>query len=137
MTNILYPVFVLVLLSFVILLMMAKERFAAIQRREVTSEPGVRPVFRGRAGQVSNAYHNLLEFPVLFYAVVAFAMATDGDDGLMIIFAWVFVAFRAVQALIHVTYNNVTHRFLAFSVSVIVLGAMWVKLFFHVSSASI
>lgn len=137
MTNILYPVFALVLLTFLMLLWMAKERFGAMQRNEVKAEPGVRPVFRNRAGQVSNAYHNLLEFPVLFYAVVAFAMHTNGDDALMILLAWIYVAFRVLQALIHATYNKIPHRFGAFLASVFVVGIMWVHLFLHVASASV
>lgn len=137
MTNILYPVFALVLLTFVMVGWMAKERLGALQRGEVKAEPGVRPIFRNRAGQVSNAYHNLLELPLLFYAVVAFAMHTNADDGLMIILAWIYVAFRFAQALIHGTYNKIMHRFSAFLASVIVLAAMWVKLFLHVVSASV
>ena len=89
MANILYPVFALVLLTFLMAFWMARERFASVRRGEIKFEPGVRPVFRDRAGQVSNAYHNLLELPLLFYAVVAFAMLTKGDDGLMIILAWI------------------------------------------------
>lgn len=137
MTNILYPVFVLVLLTFLMVLWMAKERYGALTRKEVKAEPGARPVFTGRAGQVSNAYHNLLEMPLLFYAVIAFAMHTNGDDALMILLAWIYVAFRIAQALIHATYNKIPHRFLAFLASVIVLGIMWVHLFLHVVSASV
>ena len=138
MANILYPVFVLVLLTFVMIGWMAKERYAAMDRGEVKADiPGARPVFAGRAGQVSNAYHNLLELPVLFYAVVAYAMQTDGDNGLMILLAWIYVAFRIAQALIHATYNKIPHRFMAFLGSAITLGIMWILLFLHVSSASI
>lgn len=137
MANILYPVFALVLLTFLMAFWMAKERFASVKRGEIKFEPGVRPTFRHRAGQVSNAYHNLLEMPVLFYAVVAFAMLTKGDDGLMIILAWIYVAFRFVQALVHATYNKIVHRFSAFVISLFVLAIMWVHLFLHVASAAI
>lgn len=137
MANILYPVFALVLLTLLMAFWMGKERFAASKRGEVKFEPGVRPVFRDRAGQVSNAYHNLLEMPVLFYAVVAFAMLTKGDDGLMIILAWLYVASRYAQAFVHATYNKIMHRFGAFVVSLLVLAIMWVHLFLHVASAAI
>lgn len=137
MANILYPVFALVLLTFLMAFWMAKERFASVKRGEIKFEPGVRPTFRNRAGQVSNAYHNLLEMPLLFYAVVAFAMLTKGDDGLMIILAWIYVAFRFVQALVHATYNKIVHRFSAFVGSLFVLAIMWVHLFLHVASAAI
>lgn len=137
MANILYPVFALVLLTFLMAFWMAKERFASVRRGEIKFEPGVRPVFRNRAGQVSNAYHNLLEMPMLFYAVVAFAMLTKGDDGLMIILAWLYVAFRVVQGLVHATYNKIVHRFGAFVASLTVLAIMWVHLFLHVASAAV
>lgn len=137
MANILYPVFALVLLTFLMAFWMANERFASVRRGEIKFEPGVRPVFRNRAGQVSNAYHNLLEMPMLFYAVVAFAMLTKGDDGLMIILAWIYVACRYMQGLVHATYNKLIHRFGAFVVSVFVLAIMWVHLLQHVASAAV
>lgn len=138
MVTILYPVFVLVLLTFVMTFWMAKERFGAVKSGEVKrNEPGVRPTFVGRAGQVSSAYHNLLEMPVLFYAVVAFAIITKGDDATMILLAWIYVAFRIGQALIHATYNTIMHRFAMFLGSLVTLAIMWVLLFLHVSSASL
>ncbi|MFN0217857.1 MAG: MAPEG family protein [Hyphomicrobium sp.] len=138
MTNILYPAIMLALFTFLMAFWMARERFAAIKNREVKlGDPGVRPTFSGRAGQVSNAYHNLLELPVLFYAVVAFAMAANGDDATMNILAWIFVACRIVQGLIHGTYNKVLHRFLAFLSGLSVLVVMWLKLLLHVSSATL
>lgn len=137
MTNILYPVFALVLLTFVVMFWMARERYSAMGRKEATLDQAGRPAFSGRAGQVSAAYHNLLELPVLFYAVVAFAMHTNGDDGLMILLAWIYVAFRAIQAFIHATYNKIRHRFSAFFGSVVVLIIMWVHLFLHVASAAV
>lgn len=138
MVAILYPVFVLALLTFAMCVLMARERLGAISRKEVArSEPGVRPVFTGRAGQVSNAYHNLLEMPVLFYAVVAFAMITKADDGLMVSLAWVYVLFRIAQATVHATYNKLLHRFGAFLGSVITLAIMWIVLAFHVFSATV
>ncbi len=117
MANILYPVFALVLLTFLMAFWMAKERFASVRRGEVKFEPGVRPVFRNRAGQVSNAYHNLLEMPIIL--------------------AWIYVAFRVVQGLVHATYNKIIHRFGAFVASLTVLAIMWVHLFLHVASAAV
>ena len=132
--SILYPVFVQVALTFGLQFWMARERFAARGRGEVKpSEPGVRSVFTGRAGQVSNSFNNNLEVPILFYAVVAFAMLTSGVDYLMVALAWAYVICRLVHALIHTTYNTVKHRFFAYLASTIVLITMWVKLFFHVS----
>lgn len=138
MTNILYPVFGLVAWTFFIAFWMAKERVSAYRRGDVgRPNDGGRINWTGKAAQISNVYHNLVEMPVLFYAVVAFAMLTDGDDVLMILLAWLYVVFRLIQGIVHSTYNNRVHRFYAFAVSVVVLLVMWLKLFLHVSSASV
>ncbi len=127
------PVLVQVFLTFAVLFLMAKERYGAVQRREVRQDdPGIRPVWTGKAGAVSNAYHNLLEQPVLFYAAVTFAMLSGANDWEMLALAWAFVACRIMQAAIHVTYNKTTHRFFTFLASTAVLIAMWVNLALYV-----
>ena len=65
---ILYPVFVQVALTFVLLFWMGYERYNAVQSGTVKrgAHPGVRPIWPGRAGLVSNAFHNQLEIPMLF-----------------------------------------------------------------------
>ena len=136
--EILLPLFVQVGLTFVLMFWMASLRVGAIRRGDVKMrEIALRQPWPERAQQISNAFHNQLELPLLFYAVVAFAMLTKGDDGLMIILAWIYVAFRYLQAFVHATYNKIVHRFGAFVVSVIVLAIMWVHLFLHVASAAI
>ena len=131
--SILKPVLAMVLLTVAVMFLMAKERYGAVKRSEVKQvDPGIRPVWTGKAGQVSNAYHNLLEQPVLFYAVVAFAMLTDAADWEMQALAWVYLACRMVQAAVHVTYNKIAHRFLAFLGGTVALIAMWVNLALHV-----
>jgi hypothetical protein len=127
--SILKPVMAQALLTFVVLFMMAYERFKAFRAKTVVDNgPGIRPSWPGRAGAVSNAYHNLLELPTLFYAVCAFALIADAVDGEMIVLAWIYVACRTVQALIHTTYNHIPHRFYAFLASIFALIAMWVNL---------
>jgi hypothetical protein len=127
--SIMKPVFAQVLLTFIVLFWMAKERFVAFRAGNVVNNgPGTRPTWPGRAGTISNAYHNLLELPMLFYAVVAFAMIADAIDGEMIVLAWIYVACRTAQALVHTTYNYIPHRFYAFLASIFALIAMWVNL---------
>ncbi len=92
-------------------------------------------MWAGRAGVISNAFHNQLEVPVLFYAVVLFAIATGSADYPMTALAWVYVILRVVHAAIHTTYNKIPHRFLAYLLSNLVLIAMWVKLGVHVFTA--
>ncbi len=135
--TILKPVLVLVALNIVVMFWMAKERLGALKAGAVTSPgPGQKPVWPERAAIVSAAFHNLFEMPVLFYAVVAFAMIAGAVDETMVLLAWAYVAFRTVQALIHTTYNHIPHRFLAYLASNTVLMIMWAKLALFVFAAA-
>jgi hypothetical protein len=126
-TDILYPVFVLVGLTFYLQFWMGRERLSAIERGEVKSSDialGQR-VWPARATQVANAYHNQFELPVLFYALVACALIMSRVDLALVILAWVFVALRLWHAQIHTTHNTVRQRFMVFLAGSAVLLVMW------------
>jgi hypothetical protein len=133
---ILKPVLAQALLSFLLLFWMAKERLGAMKAGTVTeSDQTKRPVWPGRAAQVSHSFENQFEMPMLFFAVVAFSMLAGAVDGTLIMLAWAYVAFRFVHALIHCTYNRIIpDRFLAYLFSNFALMAMWGKLALHVFS---
>lgn len=133
--TIMTPVFIQAGLTFFLLFWMAKERLAALNAGKIVrGDPGVRPTWPGRAGIVSNSFHNQLEVPMLFYVVVLFAMFTNAVDVAMVALAWAYVILRLIHAAIHTTYNKILHRFGVFALSNIVLIAMWVKLAIHVLS---
>lgn len=126
---ILKPLLVQMGITFFLLLWMAKERYRAFKKGDILIlDPAARPIFKGRAGIISNAFHNQLEMPTLFYALVLAAILTKAVDANMILLAWSYVGFRALQALIHVTYNKILHRFLSYTMSNLVLIALWVML---------
>lgn len=133
---ILYPVFVQVALTFAIFFLMGYERFKAVKAGTVKrgSNAGEKPIWPERAAVVSNAFHNQLEIPMLFYAVVAFSILAGAIDWLTIMFAWLFAGLRLVHALIHTTYNHVPHRFLAYGISTAMVLIMWVRLLLHVAA---
>jgi hypothetical protein len=134
--SILTPVFVQAALTFFLLFWMGKERYQAVRDGTVVrNEPGMRPTWIGRAGTISNAFHNQLEMPMLFYVVVILALVTGSADALMTALAWGYVILRLVHAAIHTTYNKIPHRFMVFIVSNLVLGAMWVTLAANVLAA--
>lgn len=134
--SILKPVLVQAGLTFFLLFWMGKERVGAIRSGTVIrNQTGVRPTWVGRAGTVSNAYHNQLEMPMLFYAVVLFALAINAADHVMTMLAWAYAGLRVVHAAIHTTYNKIPHRFGVFILSNLVLVAMWGKLAAHVFTA--
>ena len=135
---ILYPVFVQVLLVFVVMGLMSQAR-----RRAVTTpdRETMKSVALGDFAWPDDAkkraanYVNQFEMPVLFYAVVAFALIVKGADFLMIALAWVFVLSRLLHAYVHIGSNRVKIRMPAFALGAFVVLAMWVKLFLHVALA--
>lgn len=126
--EILLPLFVQVVLTFAILYRMAWLRSSALNRREVAMadialrQPGWPP----RILKLGNCFQNQFELPVLFYVLVILALITRTADFLFVVLAWIFVISRIVHAGIHVTYNHVRHRGLAFAVGCAVLTLMWV-----------
>jgi hypothetical protein len=124
---ILAPLFVQVLLTFAVMLGMMYCRTSALQRREVRLEQIAlrEPNWPLRATQFANAFSNQFELPVLFYVLTILAMMTRHADVLFVVLAWIFVAFRILQAFVHVTSNNVRYRGAFYGVSAIVLLVMW------------
>lgn len=125
---ILLPVFVLVLLTLVLALWMGYERNRALMSKNVRMKDVAltKENWPERAKQISNAYHNQYELPVLFYVLTAFALITRKADLIFVVLAWVFVISRLVHAYIHTTSNNVPRRFFAYVVGLLVLTIMWV-----------
>jgi hypothetical protein len=125
--EVLLPLFVQVILTFVLLFWMAALRTRAIVSGNVKlpdialREPGWPP----RVTQIANAFHNQLEVPILFYVLVILAWDTHHAGYIFVATAWLFVILRIVQAVIHVTDNHVRRRGTAFILGVIVLAVMW------------
>ncbi len=81
-------------------------------------------------------YMNLLELPVLFYVVVLAVYATKQVDALYISLAWGFFAARLLHSAVHLTYNNVKHRFMAFGLGLAFLLTMWIRFGMSILAAS-
>ena len=72
----------------------------------------------------ANNLRNLLELPVLFYALCLYLYVTGSADGLHVAAAWVFLALRTVHSIIHCTINIVVPRFLSYFAAALVLWFM-------------
>ena len=113
---VLLPVFVLVGLTFALLLWMAGARRQAL----VGGEARVRDVALGqpnwptRATQVGNSFKNQFELPLRH------------ADLFIVLMSWVFVITRFAHAGIFVTSNDMKQRSLAWFAGVLVLFAMWI-----------
>jgi hypothetical protein len=75
--------------------------------------------------EASDNFKNLFEVPVLFYAVCLALALTDAVTALQLALAWVFVAARIAHSAIHLTYNQVMHRFYAYALGTVTVFAMW------------
>jgi hypothetical protein len=124
---VLLPLFVQVVLTFVLLFWMGRARVACVRRGDVhPREIALRePNWPKRETQISNAYQNQLELPVLFYLLTVLAWLTKHADLLFVILAWVFVLLRILHVGVHVTDNRLTRRFAVFAAGAIVLAVMW------------
>ena len=126
--SVLLPVFVLIGLTFALLLGMAGARRGALVSRETK----VRDIALGqpnwpvRATQIGNCFKNQFELPVLFYILIAIALPIRHADLVIVMLSWVFVVTRFVHAGIFVTSNDINQRSLAWFAGVLVLLAMWV-----------
>jgi hypothetical protein len=124
---VLLPVFVLVGLTFFLLLWMAGARRQALVGRETRVRDIVlgQPNWPVRATQIGNCYMNQFELPLLFYILIALALPLRHADYVIVLLSWVFVVCRFAHAGIFVTSNDLNHRSLAWFAGVLVLFAMW------------
>jgi hypothetical protein len=125
---VLLPVFVLVGLTFFLLLWMATARTRALRGREIRTKDIAlgQPNWPERVTQIGNSFRNQLEVPVLFYVLIALALPLRRADLFIVLMSWVFVATRFAHAGIFVTSNNGQQRGLAWFAGVLVLLAMWI-----------
>jgi hypothetical protein len=125
---VLLPLFVQVVMTFVLYLWMAYYRISlirsgAIHPRDVALR---QPNWPPHVLQVANAAHNQLEIPLLFYVLTILAIITRHADLLFVVLAWIFVLVRIAHAYIHVTSNQVSLRGPVFGTSLFVLIVMWI-----------
>ncbi len=126
----LIAVFLQVALTFWALVRMGKVRVASHVNEEVTYGDVALDTrnYPDQVKQFQNNVTNQFETPVLFYAVVAIAAATQSANWPVAIGAVIFVASRYVHHMIHVGSNHVRKRFNAFLVGLIGLLIAWIGL---------
>lgn len=125
---ILYPVFVQVALTFVLMFRMAFARRSDLVSRRVHPKD----IALGQSAwpeptlKVSNSFGNQFEVPVLFYLLAVLCVVTRLGDLVLVTLAWVFVITRIAHAYIHTSGNIVMRRGAAFGLGVVVLLVMWI-----------
>ncbi|HEX2511199.1 MAG TPA: MAPEG family protein [Xanthobacteraceae bacterium] len=124
---ILAPLFVQVLLTFVVAYMLSRHRIRAGLRGEMPDQVALRePNWPPHVRQVENNYLSQFELPVLFYLLTILAILTRHADLFFVLMAWVFVVLRIFHAYVHVTSNVMKIRGPLFFAGLVVLTIMWV-----------
>ena len=125
--TILAPLFVQVLLTLALMLGMMVFRGRALTGGETRLESIAmrEPNWPRQAALFANCFGNQFELPVLFYVLTILSMMTRHADLLFVLLAWVFVALRVLQALVHVTSNDVRLRGGFYGAGAVVLLVMW------------
>jgi hypothetical protein len=129
--SILFPVVALATLTFAVLLLIPVRRFRAGAAGQVSFDD-----FRyGESARVppevalpNRNLMNLLELPVLFYVACLTYYVTDRVNATALALAWAYVGLRLAHSAIHVTYNRVRHRLIAYAASNVVLISLWTNL---------
>jgi len=140
-TAILWPTFALVLLIFIVLVMLATQRFLYVRAHPPLAEniatfTAAKAYFEPVEPPANNLA-NLFEMPVLYFALVPVLLLFRHAGHFEVLLAWIYVALRLVHSLIHIGRGKVTARFLVYLASCLVLAVMWVGFAVQMASASI
>ena len=129
---ILYPSIVMALLTIGLILAMGVRRFIAVRKRNVnikfyrtyTFGEGEPESLRQHSRHVQNHF----EVPPLFHLAVFGTYLVGQVTPLVLGAAWFFVGTRCVHSIIHLSYNNVLHRFLVYGLGVLAVFFLWAQL---------
>jgi hypothetical protein len=124
---VLLPLFVEVILTFVLMLRMGALRSGDYRSGAVKSaDIALRePIWPKRTMQAAYSFSNQFELPVLFYVLTILEWVTRHAGYVFVVLAWIFVICRLLQAYVHVTSNNVRLRSAFYSAGALVLMVMW------------
>lgn len=128
----LYPMFASVLLAFIVLYTLARQRIGELKRNRINPQAvdtrqHSQEIFKA-ATAASDNLQNQFETPILFYLAILVCMSLMIQDVVIVVLAWGYVVLRYLHSFIHLTYNAVKHRFIAFVFSVVLLFSIWVRL---------
>jgi hypothetical protein len=127
-----FPVTILAFWTGLVLLLTGLRRVRAVSGGRLRARDfrlGESPEVPPDVAVTNRNYMNLLEMPVLFYVACVSLFVMRWVDGVVIALAWIYVALRLLHSAIHLTYNNVRHRFFPFAASNVLLLAIWIVFF--------
>lgn len=128
-TEIFGPFFAMILLTFVVWVVMyiGRIRYSIANRINAQRLGTPEKVVQVLPEEIQYpAYNltNLLELPIIFYALCLYLFVSGNVDALYVIAAWSYVALRTVHSVIQCTSNIVMRRFAVYMASSVVLWSM-------------
>lgn len=129
-----YPMFMMILLTFIVGLVTMKHRIASVKNGSVN--PTYFKLMEGQEvpeiiTKTSRCFNNMFEVPLLFYVGCLLYISFGFESSIGLLFAWLFVVMRYVQAYVHLTYNHLIHRMLSFWVAFLSAMGLWLNLFYQ------
>ena len=128
----LLPLLAQVALTFIVMINMYRKRVSEMKTKQIHPQQ-IKTRYKSKAlltdsASAADNYSNLFELPSLFYLAIILTLTLLVQDSILVVLAWLFVFSRYLHSFIHVSYNNVMHRFSVFIFSSFVLLAYWVRL---------
>jgi hypothetical protein len=75
----------------------------------------------------ARTFNNLMQVPVLYYVVSLLMLVTGRFDTTQIALAWIFVATRALHAVVYIGWNYLPLRFGLWVAGCISVGVLWFR----------
>ncbi len=129
-----YPMFSMVLLTFIVGCITMKCRIASVKSGAVSPK-----YFKLMDGQevpelitkTTRCFNNMFEVPLIFYVGCLLYVSLGVDSLIGLLFAWLFVLMRFVHASVYLTYNHLIHRMLAFWFAFLSAMGLWLNLLYQ------
>ena len=128
-TEIFAPFFAMILLTLAVWTVMYIRRIGYLKANRVHAQRVATPekvvqVIPEEIQYPANNLRNLLELPIIFYALCLYLFVTKNVDALYVIAAWSYVGLRAMHSVVQCTTNIVMRRFAVYMASSLVLWFM-------------
>ncbi|MBE9548001.1 MAG: MAPEG family protein [Proteobacteria bacterium] len=125
----LIPLLLQVGLIFIVWLIMYATRITEMKRKgvdpqELANAEAKHELLKDVAGASDN-FKNQFEMPMMFFIAILTALILVIQSPLLNSLAMAFVLLRMVHSFVHITYNKVMHRFMAYALSSFALIGMW------------
>ena len=117
--EILYPMFVVILLSGTLFLILVATRIPAIFKnfgnlQVAKHSDDLRPLLPNFGRNVTDNYNHLFEQPTLFYALITYIYLIGHTDTTHVYLASIYAGLRVMHSIIQITSNNVSYRAIVF-----------------------